>query len=164
MAISQRSLPTSVQLTFSLGEPHASRSAFPEGVPDLTIQGEILPLSLSDWLAGYAFDGLYGKTSLVSLTVIEDEILLQSSQRFGNAGIASPTGCLTLNTTESPSDAVECFLLDILETTGDHLPKYFLSSKACLGVVTRAEKKDQKLPNGLAQALKAVAAATSQKQ
>jgi hypothetical protein len=58
---------------------------------------------------------------------------------------------------ESPSDAVESSLSDILEPTGDHLRKYFLSPKACAGILRRAAKRGRKLPEMLEQALMSVA-------
>ena len=161
MATSRRSLPTSVQSTFSWEELPANLSPLPDSVPDLTIHGEISPLSLRDWLAGYALAGSSGRTSLASLAVTEEGISLQSSQRFGSAGIASATGCWTLNTSEYPSDAVASSLSDILETTGDHLPKYFLSKQACAGILRRAERRGKKLPERLAEALEAVVGAAT---
>jgi hypothetical protein len=46
-------------------------------------------------------------------------------------------------------------LSDILEENPD--PKYFLSQKACRGILRRAEKRGKKLPGALQQALEAVA-------
>lgn len=114
-------------------------------------------MSLPDWLAGYALAGSSGRTSLASLAVTKEGILLQSSQRFGSAGIASATGCWTLSTTEYHSDAVVSLLSGILETTGDHLPRYFLSPRACQGILRRAKRRGKELPGHLAAALAAVA-------
>lgn len=76
--------------------------------------------------------------------------------------MGSPTECWTLNTSEhacspalSPSAAV-CSLSDILET-GDHLQRYFLTPKACKGILRRAEKRGKELPQLLRRALEAVA-------
>ena len=64
--------------------------------------------------------------------------------------------CLTLNFSEYPKDAVESLLSDILET-GDLAQRYFLSTKACVGLLRRAEKRGRKLPRALKAALEAEA-------
>jgi hypothetical protein len=60
--------------------------------------------------------------------------------------------CLTLNTSEWPRDAAVCSLSDTLET-GDVPQRFFLSEKACQGILRRAEKRGKKLPNALRLAL-----------
>jgi hypothetical protein len=70
--------------------------------------------------------------------------------------MGSPTGFLTLNTSEWPSDAAVCSLSDTLET-GDVPQRFFLSAKACQGILRRAEKRGKKLPPLLREALEAVA-------
>jgi DNA (cytosine-5)-methyltransferase 1 len=60
--------------------------------------------------------------------------------------------CWTLSTSESPSDATESFLPDVLET-GPHLSKYFLSPKAATGILRRAGRRGRELPPHLAIAL-----------
>jgi hypothetical protein len=64
---------------------------------------------------------------------------------------------LTLNMPVWHSDAVACLLSDTLETTGDHLQRYCLSSRACAGILRRAEKRGKKLPELLDQALRQTA-------
>lgn len=61
------------------------------------------------------------------------------------------------NISDWPNDAVVCSLSSVLET-GPIPRKYFLSSKACAGILRRAEKRGKQLPELLARALKAVAA------
>jgi hypothetical protein len=57
-----------------------------------------------------------------------------------------------LNTSEFPSDgAVYSSLADVLETSA--LPKYYLSQKACEGILRRASKRGKKLPEALEKAL-----------
>ena len=70
--------------------------------------------------------------------------------------MGSPTGFWTLNTSEWPSDAVVCLLSDILET-GDVPRRYYLSPKACRGILHRAERRGKELPPKLRQALLQVA-------
>ena len=53
----------------------------------------------------------------------------------------------TLNTSECPKDAVESSLSAILQ---DNVPsKYYLTSKACLGILRRAEERGKDLPEQL---------------
>jgi DNA (cytosine-5)-methyltransferase 1 len=56
-----------------------------------------------------------------------------------------------LNSGESPSAAVESSLSQILEENPH--PKYFLSAKACAGILRRAEKRGKELPPMLKEAL-----------
>jgi hypothetical protein len=79
--------------------------------------------------------------------------------------MGSPTAFLTLSTSEwnhtlAPSlkDEGVCSLSDILET-GDVPQRYFLSAKACSGILRRAAKRGKGLPQPLLEALKAVAKA-----
>lgn len=77
---------------------------------------------------------------------------------FGETPVASwekvirlPGACWTPNTGESPSVARESTLSQILE---DNAPeKYFLSARACEGILRRAEKRGKKLPLMLWEAL-----------
>jgi hypothetical protein len=80
------------------------------------------------------------------------EILAASSVQWGRSGMGGHTGCLTLNTLESPKDADECLLSDVLET-GNLPQKYYLSPRACQGILNRAERRGKKLPIALYQAL-----------
>ena len=80
------------------------------------------------------------------------EILAASSVQWGRSGMGGHIGCLTLNTLESPKDADECLLLDILEI-GSLPQKYYLSPRACQGILNRAERRGKKLPTALYQAL-----------
>lgn len=59
--------------------------------------------------------------------------------------------CSMRNTGESPSVAVESRLSSILEETPH--PKYYLSAKACLGILRRAEKRGKDLEQLLKMAL-----------
>lgn len=66
--------------------------------------------------------------------------------------MGSRTECWTLNGSESRSDAVACSLSDILET-GDMPQRFFLSERACAGILRRAERRGKKLPEALKLAL-----------
>lgn len=62
----------------------------------------------------------------------------------------------TRNGSEWRSGAAACSLSSILET-GPVAPQYFLSAKACAGILRRAEKRGKTLPELLHRALAAVA-------
>jgi hypothetical protein len=77
--------------------------------------------------------------------------------------MGSPTAFLTLNTSEhaascepSLSGGAVCSLSDILET-GDVPQRFYLTAKACLGILRRAEKRGKALLPPLQLALAAVA-------
>jgi len=60
------------------------------------------------------------------------------------------------NTLEFPNDAAACLLSDVLET--DPTPsKYYLSPRACLGILRRAERRGKALPEMLEKALRETA-------
>jgi hypothetical protein len=52
---------------------------------------------------------------------------------------------------ESPKDVAESHLSQILEDTPH--PKYYLSAKACQGILNRASRRGKKLPPMLQEAL-----------
>ena len=64
---------------------------------------------------------------------------------------ASRGGSMTLNTGECPSAARESTLSQILEPNAP--TKYYLSAKACQGILRRAEKRGKELPTMLREAL-----------
>ncbi len=55
-----------------------------------------------------------------------------------------------------PNDAVVCSLSQVLEQDSIHA-KYFLSAKACAGIIRRAEARAKELPAQLREALENVA-------
>ena len=88
--------------------------------------------------------------------------MVPSSGRWSNSGMGSPTECWTLNTSESPSVAVESSLSRVLET-GELPQRFFLSAKACAGILRRAGKRGEALPPMLEQALRQAAGGTEAK-
>ena len=58
---------------------------------------------------------------------------------------------MMLNTGECPSVAVESTLSQILQANAPE--KYYLSAKACAGILRRAEKRGKALPPMLREAL-----------
>ena len=147
-----------MQLTFLSEERPANPSAslgFAKAL--LTIAGTS-PLNLYGLLKGLAPDGWFGKMSLACCRLTEEKRLEVSSEGWRNAGMGSPTGFLTLNISECHSAAAVCSLSDILET-GDLPRRYYLSAKACAGILRRAAKRGKALPEPLRAALLAVAEA-----
>lgn len=64
---------------------------------------------------------------------------------------ALPGASMTLNTGECPSAARESTLSQILEANAHQ--KYYLSAKACAGILQRAERRGKELPKMLKEAL-----------
>ena len=112
--------------------------------------------SPDSWLTSLP-PGSSSKTSLASCRHMEDGIWVPSSGRWQTSGMASPGACWTLSTSESPSDAAASSLSDILEPHGEHLRKYFLSPRACRGILRRSQERGRALPERLREALEAVA-------
>jgi len=65
----------------------------------------------------------------------------------------------TLNISECPNGVVASSLWHVLETPGSIPPRYFLSAKACAGILRRAAKRGKTLPIELREALEARARA-----
>lgn len=105
--------------------------------------------------------GLLSKTSPVYYPATKEEILPPSFRGWSNAGMASAGGYLTLSLPEWPKDAAACGLSEVLEA--DVPPKYFLSAKACAGILRRATARDRKIPSRLQSALEAQAGILSGK-
>ncbi len=148
---------------FSLEEHRANRSAWLAFARDLmTREATSCSPSLQS-LESIAPDGSFGKTSPAFCPVTKAGILEPSSPRWGNAGMGGPIASWTLSMSEHPdfreqshSDDAVSSLLDILEI-GDVPPRFFLSAKACRGILRRAEKRGKSLPPFLHAALEAVA-------
>jgi hypothetical protein len=77
--------------------------------------------------------------------------------------MGSPTECLTLNTSEFHNDVAESSLLDVLET-GEVPRRFFLSEKACAGILRRAEVRGKTLPPLLRLALEATVKESAQSE
>lgn len=100
--------------------------------------------------------GSSSKTSLDCCHQTEDGTWEPSLGRWLTAGMASPTACSTANFSDWPNDASVCSLSDILETCDVPL-RYFLTAKACAGILRRADNHGEALPERLKLALMAVA-------
>ena len=119
-------------------------------------------------------DTLFGKTSRERLAAITEKTSVSSSKKLQKSLTKMPLflnltktgqrvgqswemGTLLLGeyTThsfgESPKDVVESHLSQILEDNPH--PKYYLSGRACLGILSRAKRKGKELPKELENAL-----------
>lgn len=99
--------------------------------------------------------GSSGKTSREFCRRTADGRLEPSSGRWMTSGMGSHTGFWTLNSCEhadtlgrSPSEGDVSSLSRILET-GVLPQRYYLTPKACEGVLRRAEKHNKRLPEPL---------------
>ena len=145
---------------FSLEEHPASRSASQDSGKEWPIPVETWPSRILQSLIAIGPPGWSGRTSPASCRQMEDGTLVPSAGAWGHSRMGSPTECLTLSSSDWPSAAAVCSLSAILET-GDVPQRYFLSPKACAGILRRAEKRGKDLPPALLQALRQVAAGES---
>jgi hypothetical protein len=99
---------------------------------------ETWPYSLYDLYRYVSQNTFCGKMSLEYYPITKDEPSNNSQTKFSNAGMGSPTGFLTLRISESPKNAVESTLSDIMIT--DVPPKYYLSQKCRNGIITRSQR------------------------
>lgn len=159
MAISPRSKPDNTGQLMFWSEAHlANPSASPDSEADWMTAVVISRSNILGLLTDCGPNGWFGRTSPASCHRTEAGTLVPYSGAWSSSGMASPTECLTLNSSEWPSDAGVCLLSDILET-GDVPRRFFLSATACQGILRRAEKRGKELPTMLRQALQAAAGA-----
>jgi len=151
------------QLTLFAEEPPASRFPSLDSERDWLTRVATSCLSILPLLQSIGPAGWYGKMSPASCQVGKDGTLEPCSEGWGNSGMGGPTASLTLSTSEWTgtsvrfrNDGVVCSLSDILET-GDVPQRYYLSGRACRGILRRAEKRGKELPEALRHALEAVA-------
>lgn len=148
---------------FSLAEPHASRSPSQGCEKDWLTRGGTSRLPILPLLTAIAPSGWSGRMSPASCHRMADGTLEPSSGGWANSGMGSHTEFLTLNSPEhaaflglSHNGAAVCSLSDILET-GPVPQRYYLTAKACAGILRRAEKRGRAVPPSLQRALAAVA-------
>jgi hypothetical protein len=149
------------QLTFLSEEPPVNPSVSQDLEGEWTMSAVTWRSNILNWLREKGPDGWFGRTCLASCQATEDGTLVPFSGAWSNAGMGSPTECLTLNTSEWPKDADVCLLSDVLET-GDLPLRFFLSAKACRGILRRAERRGKELPPLLQLALHSAAQKTSE--
>ncbi len=153
---------------FSAEEHPVSPSATPDSALDWMTRVANSCSPLVPLLQGIGPAGWFGRTSPASCPATEDGTLVPSSGSWASSGMGSPTEFLTLSLCEwtatlapSHSDGSVCSLSDVL-VTGEVPQRYFLSAKACAGILRRAEARGRALPPHLLAALKAVAEAGTQ--
>src|SRR3990172_4808889 len=142
------------QSTFLSAERPVRVSPSPDCARGFATIAATWPSNSLGWLHEHAPGGWFGKMCPASCHREADGILAPSSGRWSNAGMGSPTGCLTLSISEFHSAAAASSLLAILET-GALPPRFFLSAKACIGILRRAAGRSKTLPAHLAHALQA---------
>ena len=99
-------------------------------------------------------NGSSSKTYLASSQVSEEQTWEQLSERWSNSGMAWHGECLMHSTSEFPKDeGVYSSLRSVLETQ-PVLPKFYLSARACEGILRRAERRGKTLPEALDKALR----------
>ena len=101
-------------------------------------------LGLPEKMSRFSRQGTNGRTLVVCLVPKEQ----------------SHGGFLMPNISSWPNDAAVCSLWQVLET-GSVPRKYFLSVKACAGILRRAERRGKTLPTMLLRALEQVVAGSS---
>jgi len=151
------------QLIFSWAGHPAKVFQSQDSGKDLKIHAETLLCHTLGLLKISNPSGSFLKMSLACCQVTEEKILEVSLGGWGNWGMGSPTEFLTLNGaehtgTQEPCRSAEgvCSLSDVLET--QLVPqRFYLSAKACQGILRRAERRGKKLPEMLRKALEAVA-------
>ena len=151
------------QQTFLWEEPHASHLALQDCEVDWMTTVVTWPSSSVDLLLAKGPSGCCGRTSPAACRQTEGRTLVPSSEAWQNAGMGSHTEFLTLslsewNHTHLPSRSVGgvCSLSDIVEMRAAPR-RYYLTAKACRGVLRRAEKRGKALPPLLQTALQGVA-------
>ena len=140
------------QLTLWSGEVLANHSVSQESDSDSKTQEETLCLSIAELLEPFVRSGSSGKMFRVPCQVEKDRTSIACSKKWLNSGILLRGECLTLNSSESPKEDVDSSLSDVLETTSVH-SKYYLSEKAAIGILRRAQKRGKTIPPKLKTAL-----------
>ena len=109
-------------------------------------------------------NGSSSKMYLAYSAVNEEQTWEQLSERWSTSGMAWPGECLMHSTSEFPKDGgVSSSLQNVLETQ-PVLPKFYLSAKACEGILRRAERRGKKLPEALDKALRSQCSSPSEKE
>ena len=144
---------TSLLLTSSAEDSPAKTCLSQESVREWQANGQDFGGNSIASLANSLPVGALSKMSLVCYPRTKEGICLPSSIRWNSWGTGGATGFLTANISEAHNDGVESLLSDTLE--GRVHQKYFLSPKACRGILRRAKRRGKELPKALEEALTA---------
>ena len=147
------------QSTFSWGERHAKVFLLPVEGQDSTTQEVSSCIRMWESLNISNPQPAFGKMFQVSLVQTEAETLVPSSGKWNSWGMGGRIASSMLNGAEAVgsqepfrNDEGVCSLFSVLETNAVH-PKYYLSAKACNGILSRAARRGKTLPPLLQQAL-----------
>jgi hypothetical protein len=146
------------QLTLFAEASPAKTSRLPDAARAFLESEVDFGLSSIAFLERLGPDGASLRMSLGCYQATKDRTLPSSFKAWSNSGMASVGGFLTLNTSEFPSAAAVCSLSEVLEA--DVAPKFYLSPKACQGILRRAAKRGKALPEHLRAALDSAATQT----
>ena len=123
---------------------------------DCKTNGQDLHWRISNVLNRFNPNGYVGKTYQGFCPVTRGRTTEPSSQNLMNSGIVYRGQYWTANGFPYRKGGGACSLSDILEA-GNVPQKYFLSSRACKGILRRAEKRGKEIPEALKRALETVA-------
>lgn len=140
-----------------LEEAHAKASVSPDSAKDSMTSDLVLRSRMSELLTKCAQKCGFGKTSQGRSAPTTGRISDPSSPRLMTSGILCLGLFSTRNISEWRKGGAACLLSDCLEPTGSVAPRYYLSPKACAGILRRAEKRGKEIPAPLKAALETVA-------
>ena len=152
----EKSGQTPPQLTLFVEDSPVRTCPLPDAARDWLESDPDCGTSSIEFFSALDRSGWLSRMSPAFYPATEDGTLPPSFRGWSNSGMASVGGCWTLSISEWPSAAAVCSLSDILET--DVPRKYFLSARACAGILRRAERRGKALPPYLRQALEQGAA------
>ena len=139
------------QLTLSLEEVPASHSPSQDEEKDWMVN-LVSCTSIYELYVTLGRAGFSGRTCPEYFQSTTDERSEPLSLPYKTSGMAWHGECLTLNSSEWPSDAAVCFLSAVLEKS--EVPqRFYLSATACEGILRRAERREKSLPPRLEAAL-----------
>jgi hypothetical protein len=134
-------------------EAHASLSPQQESDLEWMIHVATWHSTTSELLGTFSRSGSSMKTSQAFCRLTKDTILPPSWGKWSNSGMGSPTEFLTLNTSEFPNEGEESLLSDVLMAIGEVPQQFYLTKRACAGILRRANRRGKVLPSSLKEAL-----------
>ena len=132
----------------------AKTSASQASAQDSQAGAAALPSPSLTLLSNADLGGSCWRMSQVSSVPTTGLTLEGFSMKWTNSGMAFRGELWTLDTSESPSDAVECSLSAVLNPTAPQ--RFSLSAKAASGILRRARRRNKELPLPLVVALEAI--------
>ena len=149
-------IPSQPAVLISSAEDSPAKTSVSRG-SDAVLPGSGRDSSLSspESQMNFSLDGLSSRTFPDSSLPPVDEISESFSRPWSTSGMAWVGGASMLDTSEWPSDAVECSLSDVLVANPDQ--RYALSARAAKGILRRAAARGRTLPASLHEALTVLA-------